>query len=487
PSLLRSQAYIGGKWVSALSNKTYGVIDPATQKVLIEVPDMNAEDTRLAIHAATDALVGWKKQTARYRAQVLRRWYDLLMANQDDLARIMTLECGKPLAESQGEVAYGASFIQWFSEEAPRAYGDVIPPFSAGRRLLVVKQPVGVCGLITPWNFPIAMITRKAGAALAAGCSVVVKPASETPLSALAVAKLGEEAGVPPGVLNVVTTTKGKNTQEIGEELTTNPAVRKISFTGSTAVGKLLMKQAAGTVKKVSLELGGNAPFIVFNDADLDAAVDGCLNSKFRNTGQTCVCVNRIYVQSGVYSTFASKLAAAVSALKVGHGLDPGVKIGPLITREGVEKVRRHVEDAVQKGAEMVTGGKPHEKGGNFWEPTVLTGVGKEAVVAREETFGPVAALFKFETEAEVIHQANATEFGLAGYFYSTSISRIFRVAEALEVGMVGVNEGLISTEVAPFGGIKESGLGREGSKYGMDEYMEEKYICVGGIGEDSV
>ncbi|KAJ3034654.1 hypothetical protein HDV00_004793 [Rhizophlyctis rosea] len=441
---------------------------------------MSREDARLAIDAAARAFDKWKQESARTRAKVLRKWYDLLIANTGDLARIMTLECGKPLAESKSEVAYGASFIQWFSEEAPRLYGDVIPPFATTQRTLAMKQPVGVCGLITPWNFPIAMITRKAGAAFAAGCTAVLKPASETPLSALAIAALGEEAGIPAGVFNVVTSESGAATKALGEELTTNPKVRKISFTGSTGVGKILMKQAAGTMKRVSLELGGNAPFIVFEDADLDAAVEGCISSKFRNAGQTCVCVNRIYVQSSVYDAFASKLAARVKALKVGHGLDEGVKIGPLITSAGLEKVRRHVEDAIGGGAKAVVGGKAHERGGNFWEPTVLTGISSDAVVAQEETFGPLAALFRFETEEEVIRHANDTPYGLAGYFYSRDVSRIFRVAEALEVGMVGVNEGLISSETAPFGGVKESGMGREGSKYGIDEYVDVKYICLG-------
>ncbi|TPX37125.1 hypothetical protein SmJEL517_g00947 [Synchytrium microbalum] len=486
-ALLKTSAIIGGNWVAAKSGKVYDVVDPATSITVAQVPDMATEDAKAAIEAAKLAFPAWSKLLARERATLLRKWYDLIMANSQDLAAIMVAECGKPMSEAKGEMGYAASFIQWFAEEAPRAYGDVIPQDKHGRRLLVIKQAIGVCGLITPWNFPAAMITRKAGAALAAGCTVVIKPAPETPLSALALVELANRAGIPKGVLNVVTASK-QLTPEVGLELSTNPTVRKISFTGSTPVGKLLLKQAASTVKKASMELGGNAAMIIFDDADLDAAVTGVLASKYRNTGQTCVCINRLYVQSKVYDEFASKLAAKVKeTLKVGHGFDPSSTVGPLITKEGFTKVKRHVDDAVSKGATAVVGGKPHELGGNFYHPTILTNMSKNMLIHEEETFGPVAALFKFETEEEVVALANATPFGLAGYFYSNNISRIFRVAEAIECGMVGINDGMISNEVAPFGGIKESGLGREGSKYGLAEYMEDKYLAFGNIVESKL
>ncbi|TPX38681.1 hypothetical protein SeMB42_g06601 [Synchytrium endobioticum] len=478
-SLVKTLAVVGGKWIAAESLQAYNVVDPATHQTIAQVPDMRASDARNAIRAAAKAFPGWSRTLARERATLLRRWYDLIKANSQDLAAIMVAECGKPLAEAKGEVAYSASFIQWFAEEAPRVYGDIIPQTAAGKRLMVIKQPVGVCSLITPWNFPSAMITRKAGAALAAGCTVVIKPASETPLSALALVELADRAGIPRGVLNIITTEK--NTQEVGLELSTNPTVRKISFTGSTAVGKLLMKQASSTVKKVSMELGGNAAMIVFDDADLDAAVSGVMSSKFRNTGQTCICTNRLYVQSAIYDKFTAKLAAAMDGtLKVGNGFDGSSTVGPLITKNGWSKVKKHVDDAVSKGAKAVIGGKPHELGGSFFQPTLLTGMTQDMIISREETFGPVAALFKFDTEQEVIALANGTPFGLAGYFYTRDISRAFRVAEAIETGMVGINDGAISNEVAPFGGIKESGVGREGSRHGIDEYLITKYIGFG-------
>ncbi|KNC96478.1 succinate-semialdehyde dehydrogenase [Spizellomyces punctatus DAOM BR117] len=481
--LFRDSAYIGGKWTVAESGAKHNVVDPANLEIVAAVPNMSSNDANVAIKHAQKAQAEWKRTTARQRANILRRWFDLLHANRDDLATIMTTECGKPLAEARGEVAYGASFIQWFAEEAPRAYGDIIPQHAVGRRLLAIKQPIGVVGAITPWNFPIAMVTRKVAPALAAGCSIVLKPAPETPLSALALARLAEEAGVPPGVFNVVTASK-ENTPEIGKELTTNSIVRKITFTGSTQVGKILAAQAASTVKRVSLELGGNAAFIVFDDADLDAAVEGCIASKYRNTGQTCVSANRIYVQAGIYDEFAERLAKRIRRMNVGHGLQAGVDVGPLISKEGWEKVSRHVSDALSKGAVAIAGGKPHALGNHFYEPTVLTGLQKNMALIHEETFGPVAGLYKFETEAEVVELANDTPFGLAGYFFSRDVGRIFRVAESLEVGMVGVNEGMISTECAPFGGVKESGMGREGSKYGLEDYLEIKYICMGGIQE---
>jgi succinate-semialdehyde dehydrogenase/glutarate-semialdehyde dehydrogenase len=476
--LFREACYIDGQWLPAAGRPTIPVDDPATGETIGVVPKLGQVETRQAIDAAAAAFPEWRARTAKERAVVLRRWFDLLMANQDDLARLLTLEQGKPLAESRTEVAYGASFIEWFAEEGKRAYGDTIPSHARDKRIVVIKDPVGVVGCITPWNFPIAMITRKVGPALAAGCPVVVKPASQTPFSALALAVLAERTGLPGGVLNVVTGAAS----EIGGELTSNPIVRKISFTGSTAVGKVLMAQCAGTVKKMSLELGGNAPFIVFDDADLDAAVEGAIVSKYRNTGQTCVCANRFLVQSSVYDAFAERLGQAVSRLKVGPGLDDGVTQGPLIDMAAVEKVESHIRDAVSKGARVTQGGARHQAGGRFFSPTVLTDVTPEMDVAREETFGPVAPLFRFHTEDDAIRLANATEFGLAAYFYGRDVGRVWRVAEALEYGIVGVNTGLISTEVAPFGGVKESGIGREGSRYGLEEFLEVKYICLGGI-----
>ncbi len=480
-SLLKRQGWIDGQWVDADGGGVFAVTDPATGAKIVEVADLGAAETRRAIDAAARALPAWRSKTAKERAAVLRRWFDLLVAHTDDLALLMTTEQGKPLAEARGEVAYGASFIEWFAEEGKRAYGDVIPTVGADRRLLVIKQPIGVCAAITPWNFPIAMITRKVAPALAAGCTVVAKPAEATPLSALALAELAHRAGVPAGVFNVIPA-DGARAAEIGLELCTNPTVRKVSFTGSTEVGRILLRQSADTVKKLSLELGGNAPFIVFDDADVDAAVEGAIASKYRNAGQTCVCANRLYVQAGVYDAFARKLAARVGEFKVGAGVEPGVTIGPLIEPAAIEKVREHVADAVSKGAKVEVGGRPHALGGLFFEPTVLTGVTPAMKVAREETFGPVAPLFRFETEAEAIAMANDTEFGLAAYFFSRDIGRVFRVAEAIEAGMVCVNSGLLSNEVAPFGGIKQSGLGREGSKYGIDEYLEIKYLCLAGM-----
>jgi succinate-semialdehyde dehydrogenase/glutarate-semialdehyde dehydrogenase len=476
--LFREACYIDGKWVAAQGDRAIQVDNPATGDIIGIVPRLGRAEARTAIAAAAAALPDWRARTAKERAAVLRRWFELIMASQDDLATLMTLEQGKPLAESRGEVVYGASFVEWFAEEGRRAYGDTIPSHARDKRIIVIKQPVGVVGCITPWNFPIAMITRKVGPALAAGCTVVAKPASQTPFSALALAVLAERAGLPAGVLNVMTGTAS----EIGGELTSNPAVRKISFTGSTDVGKVLMAQCAGTVKKVSLELGGNAPFIVFDDADLDAAVEGAIMSKYRNTGQTCVCANRLLVQAPVYDAFAERLSRAVAQLKVGPGLEPGVTQGPLIDMAAVEKVESHINDAVAKGATVIAGGTRAPAGGRFFAPTVITGATPDMAVAREETFGPVAPLFTFTTEAEAISLANATEFGLAAYFYGRDVGRIWRVAEALEYGIVGINTGLISTEVAPFGGMKESGIGREGSKYGIEEYLEVKYMCLGGI-----
>ncbi|GAA0586155.1 NADP-dependent succinate-semialdehyde dehydrogenase [Caenispirillum bisanense] len=477
--LLRDKAYIDGAWAGADSGKTFAVTNPADGKELAQVPDMGAAETRRAIEAADRALPGWRAKTAKERATILRKWFELIMAAQEDLAKIMTAEQGKPLAEARGEVAYGASFIEWFAEEGKRIYGDVIPSHGADKRILVLKQPIGVVAAITPWNFPNAMITRKCAPALAAGCTVVIKPGEDTPLSALALAELAERAGIPAGVFNIVTTA---NAKEVGGELTANPIVRKLSFTGSTQIGKLLMQQCAGTVKKVSLELGGNAPFIVFDDADLDAAVAGAMMSKYRNAGQTCVCANRILVQSSVYDAFAAKLAEAVRKMKVGSGFEEGVTTGPLINEKGIAKVERLVEDAVAKGAKVEIGGKRHEAGSNFYEPTILTNVSKDMELFSEEIFGPVAPLFKFDTEEEAIRMANDTQYGLAAYFYARDIGRIWRVSEALEYGILGINEGIISTEVAPFGGIKESGIGREGSKYGMDDFIEIKYLCMGGI-----
>ncbi len=475
PSLLRHQAYIDGEWQAAQSGATFDVLDPATGASLGSVPSMGAAETARAIDAAQAAWPAWRKKTAKERAVILRRWFDLMMANSDDLAMILTTEQGKPLAEAKGEIAYAASFLEWFGEEGKRVSGDTLPSPAADKRIVVVKEPIGVCAAITPWNFPAAMITRKVGPALAAGCPIVVKPAESTPFSALAMAVLAERAGVPKGVLNVVT----GDPKAIGAEMTSNPIVRKLSFTGSTAVGRLLMAQSASTVKKLSLELGGNAPFIVFDDADLDAAVEGAIASKYRNNGQTCVCTNRFYVHERIYDAFAAKLAAAVSTLKIGRGIESGVTLGPLIDEAAVKKVESHIGDALSKGASLVTGGKRHALGHGFFEPTVLTGVTSEMKVAREETFGPLAPLFRFSSDEEVVRLANDTEFGLAAYFYSRDIGRVWRVAEALEYGMVGINTGLISNEVAPFGGVKQSGLGREGSHYGIDDYVVIKYMCV--------
>lgn len=476
--LFREACYVDGEWVQAAAGESLPVDNPATGEIIGRVPKLSAGETRRAIEAANRVLPAWSKKTAKERAAVLRKWFDLVMANQEDLARLMTIEQGKPLSESRGEVAYAASFLEWFGEEAKRVYGDTIPQHQADKRIVVIKQPVGVVACITPWNFPLAMITRKAGPAIAAGCTVVLKPATQTPFSALALAELAERAGVPKGVFNVLTGAA----KEIGGELTANPIVRKLSFTGSTEVGKVLMAQCAGTIKKLSLELGGNAPFIVFDDADLDAAVEGAIASKYRNTGQTCVCTNRVLVQESVYDAFAKKLATAVGKLKPAYGLEDGATQGPLIDDAAVEKVESHIRDAQSKGARILTGGHRHALGGRFYEPTILTEATPQMAVAREETFGPVAPLFRFKTEAEAIALANDTEFGLAAYFYGRDIARIWRVAEALEYGIVGINTGLISTEVAPFGGVKESGLGREGSKYGIEEFLEIKYMCFGGI-----
>lgn len=477
--LFRQQCYVDGAWMDAGNGETLPVTNPANGETLGTVPKMSAADTRRAIEAAQTALSAWSNKTAKERANILRQWFNLMMENQEDLAVLMTLEQGKALTESRAEIAYAASFVEWFAEEGKRIYGDTIPPHQGDKRIVVIKQPIGVCAAITPWNFPAAMITRKAGAALAAGCTMVVKPASATPYSALALCELAERAGLPKGVLSVIT----GSAREIGGELTGNPVVRKLSFTGSTETGKRLMEQCAATMKKLSLELGGNAPFIVFDDADLDLAVEGAITSKYRNTGQTCICANRILVQDGVYDAFAAKLSQAVGEkLKVGNGLEEGVSQGPLIDQDAVEKVEAHIADALSKGARVVTGGKRHALGGTFFEPTILVDVTREMVVAREETFGPVAPLFRFQTEEEAIRMANATEFGLASYFFSRDLGRVWRVAEALEYGMVGINTGLISNEIAPFGGVKESGQGREGSKYGIEEYLEIKYLCMGGI-----
>ena len=477
-NLFRQSCYIDGAWIDAKAGGVINVDNPATGEIIGTVPKLGGGETRQAIEAANRALPSWRAKTAKERAAVLRKWYELMLQHQDDLAKLMTTEQGKPLVESRGEVVYAANFLEWFAEEAKRIYGDTIPGHQADKRIVVIKQPIGVVACITPWNFPLAMITRKAGPAIASGCTVVLKPASQTPFSALALAELAERAGVPKGVFNVVTGSAG----DIGHELTANPLVRKLSFTGSTQVGKVLMQQCAATVKKLSLELGGNAPFIVFDDADLDAAVDGAIASKYRNTGQTCVCVNRIYVQDGVYDAFAAKLAEAVKKLKPAPGLEPGATQGPLIDDKAVAKVEEHIQDALGRGARVVLGGKRHALGGRFFEPTVLADVAPDALMAREETFGPVAPLFRFKTEEEAVAMANDTEFGLAAYFYGRDIGRVWRVAEALESGMVGINTGLISTEVAPFGGVKESGLGREGSKYGIEEFLEVKYLCLGGI-----
>ena len=474
--LFRQQAFVNGAWADADSGQTIKVTNPATGDVIGTVPKMGAAETRRAIEAADKALPAWRALTAKERSAKLRRWYELMLENQEDLARLMTIEQGKPLAEAKGEIAYAASFIEWFAEEAKRVYGDTIPGHQADKRLIVIKQPIGVTAAITPWNFPAAMITRKAGPALAAGCTMVLKPASQTPYSALALAALATRADIPADVFSVVTGSAG----DIGSELTGNPIVRKLSFTGSTEIGRQLMAECAQDIKKVSLELGGNAPFIVFDDADLDKAIEGAIISKYRNNGQTCVCANRIYVQDGVYDAFAEKLKVAVEKLKIGNGLEEGTTTGPLIDEKAVAKVKEHIEDAVSKGAKILSGGKAHALGGTFFEPTILADVPKDALVSKDETFGPLAPLFRFKDEAEVIAMANDTEFGLASYFYARDLSRVFRVAEALEYGMVGINTGLISNEVAPFGGIKASGLGREGSKYGIEDYLEIKYLCLG-------
>jgi succinate-semialdehyde dehydrogenase/glutarate-semialdehyde dehydrogenase len=479
PTLFRQANCIDGKWVQADNDRTIVVKNPATGEPIGEVPALGAAETRRAIEAAHRAQGPWRAMLAKDRSAILRKINDLMLANADDLAVIMTAEQGKPLAESKGEIAYAASFIEWFAEEGKRIYGDTIPQNAKGRRILVLKEPIGVFAAITPWNFPAAMITRKAGPGWAAGCTGVIRPASQTPFSALALAVLAERAGMPPGVCNVITGPSG----ETGAELTSNPLVRKLTFTGSTEVGAKLLAQCAPTIKKTSMELGGNAPFIVFDDADLDAAVAGAMASKYRNTGQTCVCANRVLVQDGVYNAFSAKLKAAVEAMKVGNGMEPGVTQGPLINADAVKKVEEHIADALKRGASVVTGGKRHPLGGNFFQPTVLANVPNDAMIFREETFGPVAPLFRFKTEEEAIRLANDTEFGLASYFYARDIGRIFRVAEALEYGIIGINEGIISTEVAPFGGMKASGLGREGSKYGIEDYLEIKYLAVGGIG----
>lgn len=478
PTLLRHQCFIDGKWVDADSGTVLEVDNPATGEVVGKVPRMGAAETSRAIAAAQAALPGWRAKTAKERSGVLRRWFELMLANQEDLAIIMTSEQGKSLTESRGEIAYAASFIEWFAEEGKRIYGDTIPAQQGDRRIVVIKEPIGVCAAITPWNFPSAMITRKAGPALAAGCTMICKPASATPLSALALAVLAERAGLPAGVLNVVT----GSAQQIGAELTSNPTVRKLTFTGSTEIGKELLAQCAGTVKKTSMELGGNAPFIVFDDADLDAAVAGAVASKYRNSGQTCVCTNRFLVQAGVYDAFAAKFATAVAELKVGNGLEDGVNQGPLIDLNAVAKVEEHIADAVSKGARVTVGGKRHALGRSFFEPTVIADVTTKMLISAEETFGPVAPLFRFETEEQAMQMANDTPFGLAAYFYSRDIGRVWRVSEALEYGIVGINTGLISTEVAPFGGMKESGTGREGSKYGIEDYLEIKYLCMAGV-----
>ena len=480
-ALLKTEAYIDGSWRAATAGQRFAVANPADGAKLADVANCGAADAELAIAAAYRAWPGWRRKTAKERAAVLRKWFDLVMAAQEDLAVLMTAEQGKPMTESRGEVAYGASFIEWFAEEAKRVYGDTIPTVANDRRLLVLKEPIGVAAAITPWNFPNAMITRKVAPALAAGCPVVVKPAEQTPLSALALAELAQRAGFPPGVFNVLPANETESIA-LGKALCDSPVVRKLSFTGSTAVGRILMQQSAPTLKKLSLELGGNAPFIVFDDADVEAAADGALASKYRNSGQTCVCTNRFYVQAGVYDAFVERLAAKARGLKVGSGFEAGVQQGPLIDRNALAKVQAHVDDARSRGARVVTGGAPHELGGTYFQPTVLANVTPDMLVAREETFGPVAPVFRFDTEEEAIRAANATEFGLAAYFYARDVARVFRVAEQLESGMVGVNTGLISNEVAPFGGVKQSGLGREGSKYGIDEYLVIKYVCLGGI-----
>ena len=476
PALLREDAYLGGKWVQAASGQTFAVQNPARGDTIANVADLSRDEIAQAIDAAHKTLPAWAAKTAKDRAQILRRWYDLMMEHQEDLAIIMTAEQGKPLTESRGEVAYGAAFVEWFGEEAKRVYGETIPGHQSDKRLTVIRQPIGVAAAITPWNFPNAMIARKVAPALAAGCTFVVRPASLTPLSALAMAVLAEKAGVPEGVFSVLPST---SSSDAGKEFCENPKVRKLTFTGSTEVGRILLKQAADQVMKCSMELGGNAPFIVFDDADLDAAVEGAIACKFRNNGQTCVCANRIYVQDGVYDAFAQKLKAKVEAMKVGDGLEEGSQLGPLINAEAVEKVEEHIADAKSKGGDVLTGGKPHDLGGTFFQPTIVTGATQDMVFAQDETFGPMAPLFKFTDVDDVIAKANDTIFGLAAYFYAKDLSLVTKVQEALEYGMVGVNTGLISTEVAPFGGVKQSGLGREGSRHGMDEFMEMKYICT--------
>ena len=478
PALFRDRCYVDGAWLEADSGKRFAVDNPGDGSLVGTVPDMGAAETRRAIEAASRALPAWRALPAKERSRIVRKWYDLIMANADDLALILTTEQGKPLAEAKGEIVYGASFVEWFAEEGKRIYGDTIPSPTNDRRLIVLKQPIGVCAAITPWNFPNAMITRKMAPGLAVGCTFVLKPAEQTPFSALALAELAERAGFPKGVINIVT----GDAPAIGKELCASPIVKKVTFTGSTEVGRILMRQSADTIKKMSLELGGNAPFIVFDDADLDAAADGAMASKYRNAGQTCVCANRIYVQDGVYDAFAAKLAERLKGLKVGKGTDAGVNVGPLIDEQGLAKVEEHVADAVAKGAKVMAGGKRSALGGRFYEPTLLTGVTNDMKVSREETFGPVAPLFRFKDEAEAIALANATEFGLASYFYARDVGRVFRVAEAIESGMVGVNTGIISNEVAPFGGVKQSGLGREGSKYGVEDFLEIKYVCLAGI-----
>jgi succinate-semialdehyde dehydrogenase/glutarate-semialdehyde dehydrogenase len=478
-TLLKTAGYINGRWVGTDNSNRFDVNNAYSQELICTLPEMGAKETQSAIEAANNAWPNWRARTAKDRADILRKWFNLIIENQEDLATLMTLEQGKPIAEARGEVTYGASFVEWFAEEGKRTYGEIIPSPSNDRRIIVIKQPIGVVAAITPWNFPIAMITRKCAPALAAGCPVVIKPASETPLSALALAELADQAGIPAGIINVVV---GTNAQEIGATLTDSPIVRKLSFTGSTAVGKILTRNCADTMKKVSMELGGNAPFIVFDDADLDLAITGVMASKYRNTGQTCVCTNRILVQEGIYDNFIEKLCEAVKSLNVGNGLEDGVSQGPLINENAVKKVQNHIEDAVAKGGVVVAGGKLHVKGGTLFEPTVIANATIEMKVATEETFGPLAPVFKFSTEDEAIQMANDTEFGLASYFYTKDISRVWRVSEALEYGMVGVNEGVISNEMAPFGGIKESGLGREGSHYGIDDFLELKYICMGGL-----
>lgn len=478
PEFLKQQCYVNGEWIDADDRATFEVTNPADGSVLGTVPRLGADETRRAIDAAAAAMPTWRALTGKERAAILRRWHDLMIEHADDLALLMTLEQGKPITESRGEIVYAASFIEWFAEEAKRVYGDVIPGHQPDKRIIVLKEPVGVVAAITPWNFPAAMITRKAGPALAAGCTFVIKPASATPFSALALAVLAGQAGIPPGVFNVVT----GSAAAIGRELTANPTVRKITFTGSTEIGKQLLAEAAATVKKVSMELGGNAPFIVFDDADLDAAVEGAMQSKYRNSGQTCVCTNRIYAQADIYDAFVEQLSAAVAELKVGPGTEEGVQQGPLIDLAAVEKVEEHIADALEKGARVVTGGKRHALGGSFFEPTVVADATPDMLAAREETFGPLAPVFKFDTDEEAIRLANATEFGLAAYLYGRDIIRVWRAAEGIESGMIGINTGLISTEVAPFGGVKQSGIGREGSKYGIEEFLETKYLCFGGI-----